>query len=146
MGSSDSSNKWFIQKFVYDPTLNLTHILNASNKTTTNTTLVTSIDVTDPLKPCITIGNGDFSQVRNGDMLSLTTPLQSISGIPIIKISDTEVCLDFQSNCALPPPTPILAENGVAIQVTDLIITLMNDATKDISKRSWVHRERYIYE
>ena len=145
-GSGETENRWFIQRFFYDSTLSLTDIKNATNRTTTDTTLISSIDVTDPRKPCITIGNGDFSQVMNGDMISLTTPLQSISGVPIIKISDTEICLDFSSDCALLPTVPILAETNVPIQPSNLIITLVNDRSKDMTKRAWACRERYFYE
>lgn len=145
VGSGESASKWFIQRFGYDAILNLISIQTATNRTTVGSTSV-SIDATNPNLPIITIHNGDFSEVNSGDHITLTTGLQSISGQPVIKISDTQISIDFLKDCGSPPTVPIVSENAATIVETDFIITLANDATKDYAKKRWANRERYIYQ
>jgi len=144
IGSGAYDSKWFIQKFFYDPTLNLIDIKTATNQTTPGATFV-SIDATDPNMPIITIGNGDFIEVNDGDSITLTTGTQSISGLPIRKISPTQIYINFLQDCGSPPVVPIVSEINTLISATDFIITLNNDATKDFSKRKWSNRTRYVY-
>ena len=145
IGTKVSDNRWFIQKFFYDSTLSLTDIKTATNKTTVGATSV-SIDATNPNIPIITINNGDFSEIRDGDSITLTTALQTISGLPVRKISDTQVSINFIADCGSPPATAVISESNVPISVTDLVMTLSSDYTKDFARRRWDNRERYIYE
>ena len=154
IGIPDGVNSHYIQKFVYDSTLNLRRILIATNRATAGCTDVTVEAIGSKGKALVRANNGDFKEAETpikggGGMkkenelttLTLDTGTQTIVG-RIIEISEdgSEVKVNLNDQEQV-----VVGEANVAIDENDLTL-LFNSDNKPYEKRRWTNRKRYFYE
>lgn len=154
VGLADHVNGHYIQKFIYDATLNLKRILTASNRATAGCSEV-SVTPINQTQIKITAHNGDFNEAERSIVgggsrnkneqklttISLKTGTQEIVG-QIIKVSDDGLEVTVERSGETPI---IVAENNVSISETDLLLTF-NGLHKPYEKRRWTNRKRYFYD
>jgi|DEB0MinimDraft_6_1074348.scaffolds.fasta_scaffold21121_2 hypothetical protein len=144
--ATDSENKFFLQKFIYDPAFNLIEILNATNDTSLGAAALT-IDVSsDPNFILINLPNGgDFSEVNAADFISVKTVNNEFN---LLLIYDTDQNTNARIRKSDVPSeilSTIVDETNTVIASQDVLVRLEDDSTKELNKRRWDHRERYIY-
>lgn len=153
VGLPDRVNGHYIQKFVYDATLNLRRILIATNRATAGCTDVTVQAIGSSGKARIIANNGDFKETehptRGGGRkkhneltsLFLKTPSQTIEG-KIVEVDDTgsQVVVELIDETQV-----VINESDTVISETDLTL-LFNSDHKPYEKRRWTNRERYFYD
>jgi len=154
VGLPDGVNGHYIQKFVYDATLNLRRILIATNRATAGCTDVTVQPIGAAGKAQITANNGDFKEVehptrggggrkKNSELttLELNTGSQVIKG-KVIDVNDAgdQVVVELIDETQV-----VLSESDIIISETSLNL-LFNSDHKPYEKRRWTNRERYYYD
>lgn len=153
VGLSDRVNGHYIQKFIYDSTLNLKRILIATNKATAGCTEVTVAPLA-PNKVRLTAHNGDFGEcerpTKGGTAkkkpselttLNLNTGTQTIVGRVIeINTDASEVVVELNNEDG-----GLTNENNTIISETSLFL-LFNSENKPYEKRRWTNRKRYFYD
>lgn len=137
IGSKENDFKWFLSKFEYDPTYNVSAIRTAINKVSSMAPTVTVDTTSNPGFTRIEAIGGDLEVVSKGDLVFLDTGSNAIHGARIIqKISDTEVLIaETATN-----------ETATSISPNDLLFSLESDLIKNYDKRRWDKRALYIYE
>lgn len=154
VGEPDGVNSHYIQKFVYDSTLNLRRILIATNRATAGCTDVTIQSIGASGKARITANNGDFKEAEHPTVgggalkkpnelttLTIKTPSQEFQG-KIIEVNEAgdQVIVELLEETQV-----VTNENDVSINETDLTL-LFNSNHKPYEKRKWTNRERYFYD
>jgi len=154
VGIPDRVNGHYIQKFVYDATLNLRRILIATNRATAGCTEVSVQPVSTAGKARITAHNGDFQEVEHPTKgggtrkkpnelttLKLDTGSQVIEG-KVVEVNDVgdEVIVDLINETQV-----VTSESNTIISESDLTL-LFNSDHKPYEKRRWTNRERYFYD
>lgn len=153
VGLPDGVNGHYIQKFVYDATLNLRRILTATNRATAGCTEVSIVPIGQD-QARITAHNGDFKEVeypskgggqpkKENELTTLTikTDNNEFSG-RVIKVNDVgdEVVVRLNDSSIT-----VSAENNVNIPELNLTL-LFNSDNKPYEKRRWTNRQRYFYD
>lgn len=153
VGVPDGVNRHYIQKFIYDATLNIRRILIATNRATAGCTDISVVPIAAG-KARIIANNGDFKEVehptRGGGArkkASELTTLELNTGNQIIKGKCVEVNQDGNEVIVefIDETQVAIAETNTIIEEADLTL-LFNSDHKPFENRRWTNRERYFYD